>query len=183
MTDENLNIPLFEQYEIEHEKYKDVSVSILPLSVRIINRLFRNNITTLDKLLMLTTDELISLNGFGKNCFSEVKTFCKSLSDEGGCTIETPSLFKKNTLSNKQNMPNIDIFKKYKNDIAFGDFSSLENCELTEVEKEILHKYKDGYDLLGSDIVFDCICILIFVCTDIKVSITQREVNVCSIWY
>lgn len=69
MTEEYLNIPLFEQYNINCEEYSDISVAVLPLSVRIVNRLLRSNVTTLEKFLQMSPKELLALNGFGRKLF------------------------------------------------------------------------------------------------------------------
>lgn len=167
MAEKYLSIPLFEQYKINCKKYSDISVTVLPLSARIINRLLRSNVTTLEKFLMLSPEELLSLNGFGKNCFYEVESFCKRICDtelssttisEKLLTTES-SLVKSNceNIKNMSSLSKIDIFKKHKEDIAFGNFSSFNNYNLTEKENSILVKYKEGYELLGEDIVFECI--------------------------
>ena len=166
MTEEHLNFPLFEQYKINCEEFRDISVTVLPLSVRIVNRLLRSNVTTLEKFLRLSPKELLALNGFGRNCLIEVENFCKSISSG-----ELPSTTKNNLLSiesslntqtddiieNSSNSNQKEIFKVHKEDIALGNFSSFDNYNLTVNEKRMLAKYKESYDLLGADVVFDCV--------------------------
>lgn len=103
------------------------------------------------------------------NCLSEVDSFCKSIStsDLLFTTATTKSnLFGTESSLNKQDTDKIDnlsgtyakeIFKKHKEDIALGDFSSFENYNLTVNERRFLTKYKESYDLLGADVVFDCV--------------------------
>lgn len=148
MSITDLDMPFYERYALITDEYENVPVSTLPFSVRVINRFMGNGITTVAALLKTSPSILMKLKGFGRNCLDEVEAFCEKLKDD-------------NTISFSQNMvvktaPS-SLFFQYRNEIAMGDFSPFESCELTEQEEVLLHRYKEAYDILGEELSFDCI--------------------------
>ena len=130
-------------YGINSIEYEEVSIPSLGFSVRVSNRFMGNGITTLKKLLECTPETVLSLNGFGKGCVDELYAFLDNLKDNA----INEQLITKDTSS----------LKKYVDQIALGDFSFINECELSDEEKELVNKYKESFDILGDEIVFDCV--------------------------
>lgn len=144
----DLDEPFCERYALIADEYENVPVSTLPFSVRVINRFMGNGITTVAAVLKTSPSVLMELKGFGKNCLDEVEAFCAKLQDD-------------NAISSSQNtvvkVAPSSLFFQYRNEIAMGDFSPFENCELTEQEELLLQRCKEAYDILGDELSFACI--------------------------
>ena len=148
MLDTELERPFGEKYNIVAEEYEGVPITTLPFSVRVVNRFMGNGIATVADLLKATPAALMKLKGFGKNCLDEVDAFCAKLND--GDVAPAPQ--DKKTLSSAT-----ALFAAHRDEIAVGDFSAFDELELSETEAEMLQKYKEAYEVLGEDLVFDCI--------------------------
>lgn len=147
LCDENMSFAY--KYNIAIEEYSNTPISSLPFSTRSMNRFLGNGITTVADLLESSPSSLMDLKGFGRNCLDEVDDICARLSNVAPVTHE----HNHNTSVQKLN----SIFSEYRDEIAVGDFSPFDNRELSEDEKMLLKKYKDAYDVLGEDLVLDCV--------------------------
>lgn len=146
-NDFELNISLAEKFGVAAEKYADVPVTSLPFSVRVINRFMGNGITTVQFLLESTPQELMRLKGFGRNCLEEVENFCAKIGNGDVITKSTPQ-----KIGRKANM-----FRPYVSKIMCGDFSFADEIELAEDDLALLEKYREGYSILGEELVADCV--------------------------
>ena len=142
-----LNISFAEKFSIKSKEYVNTPVRSLPLSVRAINRFISSGISTLDVLLDSTPQALLGLKGFGKTCLEEVENFCSKLADK-----KVESLPK-----SQRAIHDISIFRPYYKSIALGDFSFADRLSLSDSENETLIQLKEAFNLLGKDLVFDCI--------------------------
>lgn len=148
MRDIDMDIAFCEKYNLNAEEYEGVSVTTLPFSVRVINRFMGNEITTVTALLKTTPSALMELKGFGKNCLDEVDAFCAKLNEDDSISIAQDK---------KASLCTSSLFVNHRNEIAVGDFSIFDEMELSESEAEMLQRYKDAYDILGEDLVFECV--------------------------
>ena len=148
MRDTELDIAFCEKYNLNAEEYEGVSVTTLPFSVRVINRFMGNEITTVAALLKTTPSALMKLKGFGKNCLDEVAAFCAKLNEDDSISIAQDK---------KASLCTSSLFVNHRNEIAVGDFSIFDEMELSESEAEMLQRYKEAYDILGEDLVFECV--------------------------
>ncbi len=141
------NRSLAEMFNIQPEDYADISVLSLPFSIRVLNRFRQKKIETVKDLLQFNIPFLMSIQGFGANCLSQVLDYCEKLSPPS-----TP-------YEKKQRPVSIDskIFVANKDAIARGDFSFANELELTRDQERLLATYKEAYEVLGKDLVFDCI--------------------------
>ena len=146
MRDTEFDIAFYERYNLNADEYEGVSVTTLPFSVRVINRFMGNGITTVAALLKNTPSALMKLKGFGKNCLDEVDAFCAKLNED---VIIPVTQDKKVSCSS--------LFKNYREYISVGDFSIFDEIELTESEKLMLQRYKEAYDVLGNELVIECV--------------------------
>lgn len=148
MRDTDLYIAFYERYNLNTDEYEGVSVTTRPFSVRVINCFMGNGITTVAALLKTTPSALMKLKGFGKNCLDEVDAFCAKLNEDDSITVAHDKKVSSCTSS---------LFINHRNEIAVGDFSVFDEMELSESEVEMLQRYKDAYDILGEELVFECI--------------------------
>lgn len=148
MRDTELDTAFCERYNLNADEYERVSVTTLPFSVRVINRFMGNGITTVADLLSTTPSALMKLKGFGKNCLDEVDAFCAKLNEDDFIPV----------VQDEKNLScAFPLFTNHRNEIATGDFSIFDDMELSESEAEMLQRYKEAYDILGEDLVFECI--------------------------
>ena len=147
MRDTDLDIAFYEKYSFVIEEYEGISVTTLPFSVRVINRFMENGITTVAALLKTTPSALMKMKGFGKNCLDEVDEICTKLNEDDSIPLvqdkKVPSCAS-------------SLFINHRNEIAVGDFSIFDEMELSESETTMLKKYKESYDILGGELVFEC---------------------------
>ena len=139
-------IPLWEQLELIPEKYADMAVTELPFSVRVVNAFKNNSITTVSDLLKLKPETLMGIRNFGRNCMDEVVGRLRSLPKE--------SLLESRHLKLKLNNKPLFILG-YAESIALGDFSFVEDMELSQEEVQALSKYQTGYEMLGEDLAIE----------------------------
>ena len=136
-----------EEFGLNPAEYADIAIKELHFSVRVSNRLQRDNIHTVADLLNTTGEHLMVLSGFGKNCFDEVIRTLSNL----------PSIISQQ-LSCK-NLPTGSIsplIALHKEAIVHGDFSPFESVSLSDTDQNVLGIYKEAFDVLGEELVFDC---------------------------
>ena len=148
VRDSNFEITFCEKYNLIADEYDGISVTTLPFSVRVINRFMGNGITTVASLLKTSPSILMKIKGFGANCLDEVDAYCSKLNENDSKSTKQDSKISKLVFP---------VFFKHRDDIAFGDFSAFEKYELSDEESEMLQKYKNAYDVLGENLVFDSI--------------------------
>lgn len=141
------NTTYAEHYLIDMLEYADVSVTALPFSIRVINRFTGNGITTVAKLLEATPAQLMQLKGFGRICLVEVEKYCETLAQNGSA----PSFPSPKKQESKKK------FKKFNEQIALGDFSFVEQMELSDDERVYIAELEDAYDILGAEFALECI--------------------------
>ena len=135
-------------YEIVIDEYEGLIINVSSFSVRTMRRLSEKKIITIADLLHTTPEELMCIKGFGKNCLDEVKEFCTKLQSRGIEIIDTsgvtttavPMLIRENV-----------------EQIVFGDFSFAEGLSLKDNEIKFLKLYEESFDILGSELAFDCV--------------------------
>ncbi len=138
------SVSLAEQYGINSQEYVGTHVTSLPFSVRITNRFQNNNIHTVADLLEKTPDDLMRMRGFGKGCLIEIDKFFSSATGNS-----LPHPINKVHLS-----PN--FIRQYKLGILQGDFS-FEYERLPEKEQKELCDIRKDYEVLGPDLINECI--------------------------
>lgn len=136
-----------ELYGISAEEYKYMPTTSLPFSVRIINRLMSNGITTAADLFKATPIQLMKIKGFGRNCLDAINEYC----------ITFLSVEQQIKNAAKESVEDKDWVKPYIKQIKCGDFSFLEQSDWTENEASYVNDLKEAYDVLGQDTVLICI--------------------------
>lgn len=144
-----LDEPFYKQYNLTVEEYENIPVGTISFSVRVINRLMGNDITTVAALLKTAPADLMKLKNFGRNCLDEVTNFCSSLSEDTSKKVldDGTKFFFHAT----------PLFKVHRDEIAIGDFSAFDESELSDDETKLLQRYKDAYSILEKDLAFDCV--------------------------
>ena len=133
---------------LQPEEYEDVPITDLSFSVRVMNRFVQNDIKTVAALLKTTPNKLMKLRGFGANCLDEVNAICAKL-----CSNSiTDNRYEDN------HIPVMSLtFRENRDALAVGDFSVFDNMTLSNSDAEILHRYKEAYNILGDELVLSCI--------------------------
>ena len=142
------NLTLSEVFDLNPDEYRDLDVSALPFSIRVINRLFQKDIKTVKDLLSVTTAFLMSIKGFGRNCIEQVYSYLDTLEKADQATVKRPT-------PERENKP---LLTRFKDVIAIGDFSFMKEDVFSSEELAALEKYKAAYEVLGEDLVLDCVC-------------------------
>ena len=138
---------LGEEFQLNPDEYADIAITELRFSVRVSNRLRRDNIHTVADLLNTTTEHLMGLTGFGKNCLTEI---AQTLSD-------LPCIISQQLSSG--NLPTGSIsslIDLHKEAIVLGDFSAFEGLSLSVADQHFLNIYKEAFEVLGDELSFDC---------------------------
>lgn len=136
-----------EEFKLNPAEYADIAVKELNFSVRVSNRLQRDNIHTVADLLNTTGEHLMMMSGFGKNCFDEV---IQTLSD-------LPNILHQQFSSKHLPVGSISpLIALHKEAIAQGDFSTFESISLADADQNILGAYKEAFDILGEEMACDC---------------------------
>ena len=138
--------PLADIFGINPEDYSGVSVFTLPFSIRVLNRFRQKNINTVRDLLLVDIAYLMSINGFGTQSLSQIIAYCKEIAGTKETDMAKSPLWKNDTL-----------FSFYLDEIAIGNFSFANSLVLTFWQKQQLSKLNDSYDLLGGEMVKQCI--------------------------
>lgn len=142
---ENYDKSYSEIYGLDSSLYTSIEITSLPFSVRVINRLMRNKITKLSDLISSSAFTLSNIRGFGANCFSEIEAYLSQLSPEN----VNISKGKKESTS--------QLLKAKRAQIIAGDFSFKHSDGFNDSDRKIIEKIEIGYDLLGKELVSDCI--------------------------
>ena len=142
------SLTLSEVFDLIPDEYRDLDVSALPFSIRVINRLLQKDIKTVKDLLSVTTALLMSIKGFGRNCIEQVYSYLDTLEKADQATVKRPT-------PGRENKP---LLTRFKDMIAVGDFSFMKEDVLSSEELAALEKYKAAYEVLGEDLVLDCVC-------------------------
>ena len=146
----NMNVSFAEYYSIDTTEYVDEPVTVLPFSVRIINRFMGNSITTIAEMLNSSPEKLLKIKGFGVNCLDEIKNYCLEI-QSGNTIIRHP------TPHTKTNYKVAKVFRENSELISMGDYSFAEDIILSDEETEQLRRYKEASDVLDEELVFDCV--------------------------
>lgn len=142
------NLTLGEAFGLNPDAYSELDVSALPVSIRVTNRLLQKNIKTVAELLKVTTAFLMGINGFGRNCIEQVYSYLDTLAKADPATVKRPT-------PERENKP---LLTRFRDMIAVGDFSFMQENALSDEELVALEKYKAAYDVLGEELVLDCVC-------------------------
>lgn len=150
MRDTDLDVAFCDKYNLNAEEYEGISVATLPFSIRVINRFMGKEITTVADLLKTTPSALMKLKGFGKNSLDEVDAFFAKFNENYSTLVVRDEKASSRTSASS-------VFVNHRDEIAVGDFSIFDEMELSETEAEMLQRYRESYDILGDELVFDCI--------------------------
>lgn len=143
----NYDRTLGEEFELNPAEYADIAIKELHFSVRVSNRLQRDNIHTVADLLNTTTEHLMGLSGFGKNCLDEIAQTLSNL----------PSIISQQSSSKNLPVGSISsLITLHKEAIIQGDFSPFESISLSDADQNVLGAYKEAFDVLGEELAFDC---------------------------
>lgn len=156
------NISLGELFNLIPESYRNMEISKLPFSTRIINRLYRQNIKTVESLLKVDIAYLTKIDGFGKACLEQVYRTLENIPQSNTVSIVNsvvpahnaidPTVNKKCKFSAEHT-----IALTYKSQILSGNYSFIEYDELGPKEKKQLLKYEEAFNTLGKDLTEKCI--------------------------
>lgn len=139
------DISYADKFGIDPSLYSDVEVTTLPFSVRVINCLMRSNIKCLSDLLSSSATTLSSIKGFGANCFAEIESYMSDLSSGKAKDFD------------RKKEPVPQLLKNYLREIETGDFSFVNSDAFPDHLRPTVDKYKDGYDILGKELVHESI--------------------------
>lgn len=139
------NIPLYELFNLQPEKYDDISVLSLPFSTRVINRLSYFNINTMHNLLLVDIAFLYRIQGLGANSIQQVLLYCEELSK------------KEDNFDNEKRKVVSDVFFENRDYIADGDFSFVDGLSLDEDQEIALTSFREAYSTIGNELANDCI--------------------------
>ena len=140
------NLSFAERYNIDSSLYRETLVDDCNFSVRVYNCLRRSNVHTVEALLNLDAETLMHFRNLGKNSFDEIEAFIQGLSKENATLLVSDS---------KTNGSVLNLFSENAERIILGDFSFADEAELSEDEHHCVYKYKDAFEILGSELVFD----------------------------
>lgn len=131
-------------YKINPIDYMKIGIENADFSVRTYGRLKANKVNTIGDLLKRNETDLLSIKGFGRNCYNEVLKYIESLSIssiEDGSDIITP-----------QRQP---IWAKDNRDLLYeGKFSDLKP-EYLEKDKDYIEKVQEAYAVIDKEIIRD----------------------------
>lgn len=146
-----------EQLSLIREDFTDIKITSFPLSVRITNRLNSNRIFTVADLLGTKPNDLMQFKGFGRTCLEEVENFLMTLSDDEYSSKRHQ--LQENYQPQEGNSKNgSSLILDHAEAIALGDFTFCEDMILSDEEKHVLSEYKEGYEILGGELVLECCC-------------------------
>lgn len=147
MRDYAEDISLAELFGLKPEDYSEVDVLSLPFSIRVINRFRQKQINTVRDLLQVDITFLKGIYGLGATSLSEILSFCESLT--GAANVLRDS---------KITRRNVSVFiHHHKDELALGDFSVFDAMDLSDSQIAEIARYREAYDILGEDVVFDCV--------------------------
>ena len=135
-------------YTIVVVEYEGLTINASSFSVRTMRRFSEKKIVTIADLLRTTPEELMCVKGFGKTCLDEVNNFCQGLQSKGIEIIDTSEITTKAVPT---------LIRENVEQIVFGNFSFVEEISLTGNEIKFLRLYEEAFDILGSELAFDCV--------------------------
>lgn len=133
---------LYEKYGLNPDDYSDEEITTIPFSIRILNRMQSNGIFSLADLLKKTPSDLLKINNFGITCLKEVYSFVENLSSEH--------------VSSPRNNKKSNSIHNHKEDLLAGNFSFVDDS-FTEEDRKTLQCYEKAYNILGADMVAQCV--------------------------
>lgn len=138
--------PLYQIFGIDSEMYNGFSIDEMGYSIRTRNALKNHKIMTVEELLNYNIDNIKKIRNLGAKSFDEIyESFLfldKKITPD---KVITKALSKPKTLS--------EGIKKYQENIFSGDFSFLEDVNLSSDEIETGNSLKMAYEDLGGDFV------------------------------
>lgn len=134
------------KYNIDPDEYTEINVPSLALSTHLINLLMRNGIFSFDKLLTTPLETLINFKGFGKKCIDELDAYCHKLKNDQISVCE-----------NDKPQDNLKCLIENRQKIMVGDFSFLDNLDLSTEATLVIEKYKNAFELLGEELASECV--------------------------
>lgn len=105
----DMDIPLYEIFNLNPDDFIDENITDLPFSVRILNRMQGNGVFTLSDLIKKTKNELLSIKNLGVTCLEEIHKYLENIS-------------KDNRTAPNKNINVTSIIKEHKDDIIIGNF-------------------------------------------------------------
>lgn len=151
LSESQMKISYAERFELDAHAYAGVSVLAVPFSVRVANLFSHNKILTIEDLLNKTPQSMMELRGFGKLCFEEIEKFCKGLHSE-----KSVPYLEETAVASASEVSSVTC-KKYREAMVWGDFSFADDPLLPMETKETVNRYRDAYECLGEELVFDCV--------------------------
>lgn len=140
------NLSFAKQHNIDSSEYREMLIEDCSFSVRVYNCLRRSNISTVEALLNLNAETLMHFRNLGRNSFDEIEAFIRDLAKENATLLVSDS---------KTNGNILNLLSDNAERIALGDFSFVEEAELSEEEHRCVSKFKDAFEILGAELVFD----------------------------
>lgn len=149
LTDNKQNgLTYAKKYNILSEDYLDIPVTTLPLSARVINLCMRNKLRTIDVLLNTSIETLANIKGFGKNCIVELDNYFSTIGEKAIIRYVN---------GQEENQLLVSLLKNHCEDIMSGDYSFVDYDNLSENGKQIIDKYKEAAEILGLELVSECL--------------------------
>ena len=78
----DMDIPLYEIFNLNPDDFIDENITDLPFSVRILNRMQGNGVFTLSDLIKKTKNELLSIKNLGVTCLEEIHKYFENISKD-----------------------------------------------------------------------------------------------------
>ena len=135
-------------FGLKSGEYSHIRITEPFLSKGVAKRLQQVKIRTADNLLAVNSRSLMELKGFGQTSLSEIYRFVASLPKEEQVST-------KDERGRTTNPTAAAV--KHREQIFSGDFSFLATEELSVGEKERIRKYQDVYEMIGSELVGNCL--------------------------
>ncbi len=164
--DSSLN--LAKMFGLNSSDYALISTDALPFSVRALNCFRKYGINTLEDLLNKTEEELLAMQSLGKGTMSEIKKILNGKVVKEIASSKDSIISMINGLTKRKNRNRYDslTFKTNENVpmifrinigwIINGEWSEFNKFNLNTEEKNFLKRIVDGYNILGSELVYDC---------------------------
>ena len=134
--------PYFELYSLKPELYNQISIKSLDFSVRLGGRLLGYGLKTVADLLMVSDNDLRSINGFGNGCIRELHAYLENLASS-----EPPTKM-------DEKISNIPAeLAPYKEELLYGNFDVVKNVELTIESTKFISRLRESHEILDFELV------------------------------